>query len=323
MADIDHDDSAERQPLLQRRLSSREDERLRFAEAQREAVGDVALSSGGHLAGICKLIVFFVMFGLLVLSSYIYIYTLWVIMFHLDKPCDQPLGPWLVGWIVLPTLLRMVDPPPQSHQSSNWHLRRMVFHSSWFAIGITWLAQCKTCQETNPDLYKWVHFVIHVYVVIVGYVVLAPIFIAMVFVLALRLFQFLIDHGWISNPKAASKDTVDNLEVVPYEPSLFADDEKDDRPSGECCCCCEAFGPGKAIVRTSCGHYYHKECLAEWLRLARTCPLCRCDLDEAAAGSLRKSGSPEEGAPRVVDVRGDEELARRLQEEEFHGSAFP
>jgi hypothetical protein len=36
------------------------------------------------------------------------------------------------------------------------------------------------------------------------------------------------------------------------------------------------------IVKTPCGHYYHKDCLEKWLKLAQTCPLCRLNLDEWA-----------------------------------------
>lgn len=328
MAGMEYGDRAERQPLVQRRLSTREDERWRFEQAQRQVVGDVALSSDGSFAQFLKLIVLLFFLGAVTLSLYIYFRTLWIIMFHLDRPCDQPLGPWLVGWIVFPTLQRLIDPPPsfraEHHESGYRHLRKVVFHCSWFLIGFTWMTHCKTCQQTNPELYDWVHFVVHVYVVVVVYIVLAPILIALALLLALRLFQTLIDYGWISNPKAASLDTVENLEVVPYDASVFSDDPEDARPSGECCCCTEAFGPDKPIVRTSCGHYYHKVCLGEWLRLARTCPLCRCDLDAAAAGKLPSLDLHGEDRFGYLNAQGDEELARRLQEDEFQiAGGFP
>merc|ERR1712196_342046 len=40
-----------------------------------------------------------------------------------------------------------------------------------------------------------------------------------------------------------------------------------------CAVCQEAFG-AKA-VRLPCRHYFHKECVAPWLRKSSTCPLCR------------------------------------------------
>merc|ERR1711869_159038 len=43
----------------------------------------------------------------------------------------------------------------------------------------------------------------------------------------------------------------------------------------------EDLNAEKAILRTPCDHYFHKDCLGEWLKLAKTCPICRSDLDEA------------------------------------------
>jgi len=79
------------------------------------------------------------------------------------------------------------------------------------------------------------------------------------------------------------------LEYVSYDPLLFADpsDPADSRPPRECCCCGEEYAQGKRIVRTSCSHFFHKECLCRWLQRHQTCPLCRLDLAAAAAIEAR------------------------------------
>ena len=49
-------------------------------------------------------------------------------------------------------------------------------------------------------------------------------------------------------------------------------------PDTECCICMGEFEPDDSIVATECDHIFHKRCCQEWLRQARTCPVCRCDI---------------------------------------------
>lgn len=80
---------------------------------------------------------------------------------------------------------------------------------------------------------------------------------------------------------------IEHMEAVRYDSSLFADpaDEGDQRPTAECCCCSEEYTAGTSIMRTPCSHYFHRECLARWLAVQHTCPLCRSDLEAAVAKS--------------------------------------
>lgn len=42
---------------------------------------------------------------------------------------------------------------------------------------------------------------------------------------------------------------------------------------GECCICCET---GMLEMRClECNHYYHTKCIQKWLKVSRSCPLCR------------------------------------------------
>jgi len=310
----------EHQPLIIRRASTRDQERLQFQRAQEQAVGDVAASGGGFLIGLLKFFVNLAFFAALALYIYIYVGSVYIILCHLDDPCDQPLGAWLVVWMILPTLHHLVDPSiagGDDFQYMEARRRRMhrqlTIHSSWFLTGYVLQFLAQTCQKTNAQLFNWVYFVIHVYLVAVWMLVLAPLLLAIGYMLASRLFQTLIDNGYVSNPNAAKPGTIDLLETVPFRESLFStgDDPSDKRPAGECCCCTENFGPDQEIVRTRCGHYYHKRCLGEWLKLARTCPLCRSSLDGDDAENAR------DGVPLVAHAQeGDEDLARRLQAEE-------
>lgn len=344
-----------RQPLL-RRMSSRMNERAQFREAQGEVAVNVAQEGEGIVARLLFWGFVLVCTCLAGLWAYLYLGSIYIIIYHLDEPCDQPLGLWLLFWFVLPTICRCIDPPPPSPANAsdihpeelaerNRHSFRQGFvHAIWFIQGMLWFYQSKTCQKTNAPLYFWVKFVVHIYVIGGTFFIAGPLMLAFIYLQMFRFYQMLIAYGWVSNPKAARADTIENLEVVAFDPLLFApeDDLSDKRPSGECCCCSELFDADLAIVRTPCGHYYHKKCLGEWLKLAKSCPLCRAILDEASRepeddpisaeeaaaleASLRESyrddlappARPQEASPEQhAAVETDEAMARRLQEEEI------
>ena len=51
-----------------------------------------------------------------------------------------------------------------------------------------------------------------------------------------------------------------------------------------CAVCLAELADGEAArVLPECKHYFHAECVGEWLRAHDTCPLCRTPLDPAAA----------------------------------------
>ena len=58
---------------------------------------------------------------------------------------------------------------------------------------------------------------------------------------------------------------------------IFVPDEEDD--AAECTICLEKFSGDATKINigtlVSCGHYYHFECLWEWLRMHLSCPICR------------------------------------------------
>eukprot|EP00443_Scrippsiella_acuminata_P055142 CAMPEP_0115514522 /NCGR_PEP_ID=MMETSP0271-20121206/75698_1 /TAXON_ID=71861 /ORGANISM="Scrippsiella trochoidea, Strain CCMP3099" /LENGTH=102 /DNA_ID=CAMNT_0002944973 /DNA_START=107 /DNA_END=415 /DNA_ORIENTATION=- len=92
------------------------------------------------------------------------------------------------------------------------------------------------------------------------------------------IYHCMVARGWIKSPNAANDDAIESMDRVEYDAQFFSG-EGPDCPSSDCCVCAEDFGPEKVIVRTPCNHYYHYDCLKEWLKLSKTCPLCRGHLD--------------------------------------------
>jgi hypothetical protein len=83
----------------------------------------------------------------------------------------------------------------------------------------------------------------------------------------------------------------------------------------ECCICMENFVGSEAIVETECNHVFHKSCCREWLRQARTCPVCRMDIPEALEQAGNESQTPTTSrGPRL----GFGPTGRSLQRDGFH-----
>lgn len=72
---------------------------------------------------------------------------------------------------------------------------------------------------------------------------------------------------------SAPAGVIDRLRVVDFEgfPRYY--------PT-ECCICMEKFNASEEIVATECNHVFHKSCCRDWLRQARTCPVCRMDIPD-------------------------------------------
>lgn len=219
-----------------------------------------------HFAcSLCLLaIIMLVIFGV---GIYFYIRGWIVYTQHGGKPCDQPLAIWLILQLLMPLLTIF------GGRGVFGQLLRIV--PLFLAIlGFIWLTHAKTCPETNPELYWFVR----AYLIFIAAVWL---FWFTLTVVVASVFIYGMTHGWFETNEGASADTVDKIETVEYDPELFADPKVpgDSRPDGECCCCMENFSKEKEIKRTKCLHYFHTDCLRKWLKNAKSCPLCRSDLE--------------------------------------------
>lgn len=209
--------------------------------------------------------------SVIVIATYVECKSIYVLAVTYGEACDRPLWCWLCVHVAL-GILREISPKQMKAVL-------LCAHILWTLSGYVWFSRSMTCPSSSPELYTWVEIVLMVATVFLAATALLP----LTFYFTVMMLMILVSHGVISNRKAAREGTVDRLEEVQFDAELFApgDDAGDDaRPAGECCCCCEAFSVQAPFVRTPCGHYYHKECIGDWLKLARTCPLCRCDLEE-------------------------------------------
>lgn len=281
-SDRGHDDIMRRR---HRRRSNQED-REQFNANRQEAMQDAVFQVRGVYFS--TMILGFI---IIAIATYFEVRSLYVLIITYKLPCDQPLWKWLFGHIAFGMLREFCFTGVK-----NFFL---ILHVAWTFYGFYWFGAAVTCKSTNPELYGWVEIVLIVAAVFLAASTLLPI----ILYVTLMVLLLLVNNGVISNQKAAREGTLDRLEVIPFEPDLFGPPEASDdpRPSGECCCCMVAFDAETPILKTPCNHYYHRECLGDWLKLARTCPLCRCDLEEAVWNAPEAGWSITQ-APEVTEA---------------------
>jgi len=226
------------------------------------------------------LMLFMLIFLLVLVFAGIFIYFrgMWVWFSAADKPCDQPLKWWLLATLMVPLLQFHCNSRPE-RQALNKRLQALVMPTV-ICVGVILMTHCKTCAETNPDLYGYAQM----YLIYHSVVWVTMMFIT--FGLVWTVF-WLHRHGLLeSGPgaaRAARPGLINELQTVPYSPELFANEaEESDGAAPECSICQEVFNDSRPLKRTPCEHVFHEDCLGDWLGgFAKSCPLCREDLEEA------------------------------------------
>ncbi|KAF9121988.1 hypothetical protein BGW39_010123 [Mortierella sp. 14UC] len=79
-----------------------------------------------------------------------------------------------------------------------------------------------------------------------------------------------------------NKRTRDTVELEQLSPQ---DVEEKDRISTSCSICLCEYEDLDELRHLPCNHYFHQECVDEWLKLKRTCPLCLFDISHASRSS--------------------------------------
>ncbi|GFH47192.1 E3 ubiquitin-protein ligase RNF128 [Chaetoceros tenuissimus] len=78
----------------------------------------------------------------------------------------------------------------------------------------------------------------------------------------------------LPNRNRAPSNCIEKLHTIEFS------DFREDFPR-ECCICMSDFSTREKIVVTECEHVFHYGCCDEWMKQARTCPVCRTDIPES------------------------------------------
>ena len=216
----------------------------------------------------------------------------------IDKSCDVPLKPYF--WMV--TLQLILDVfrndimrlffrwDANSNQRIpcrviSYNIAYLTYAMLVLRLGVesVFLEEDTTCRRTAPELFQSSAAFISLSIaawstLVLGY--LLP-FCFVATLLTLNGYTPSSDHQRGGAPftvfptaMGAPPGCIDELRVVTLE-EFPADYPR------ECCICMENFTGAVEIVETECNHVFHKECCREWLRQARTCPVCRTDIPSA------------------------------------------
>lgn len=245
-----------------------QENRDRFQENQRRVAAQLLSYSLPVLVCVCLLMTVLVFAGV---TIYIKGWMVW--SYEREKPCDQPMQWWLLCMLLIP----IIQCNSNNQGTSRLSRLQVLIMPIFIAVGAWLCLKCRTCQTTNPEVYQFVKMYL--------------IFQTSVWVLMMCIFSSLVAfvfwmhrHGFLdSGPgpaMAAKPGLIDQIETVAYNPSLFP--KGDDGEDPECAVCQDVFDSSRTIKKTSCGHYFHEDCLGKWLsEYSRMCPLCRSDLEEA------------------------------------------
>lgn len=70
-----------------------------------------------------------------------------------------------------------------------------------------------------------------------------------------------------------------------------------DAQDAVCAICLCDYEDDEELRKMACTHYFHKECVDEWLRLHKNCPLCKRDIEDLAGVASGSSGSGSTSRP--------------------------
>jgi len=77
----------------------------------------------------------------------------------------------------------------------------------------------------------------------------------------------------------------DNVKDVPFKLVPLEAESEQAAEEEECLICQEEMGTGK-VTQLTCGHIFHKTCIANWLKRKASCPCCRqCVTKESIDGT--------------------------------------
>lgn len=276
----------ERRPLLDAepgRGNTRFQNRERFNRNQRTQAQRLLERAPISLCCLCVFVVAFLTLGVV-----LYVAGWYVWWKHGSKPCDQPLATWLLLMQCTPLVQLVVD----YLIYSAWVDKavRLIFHglrSCLIVLGFYWYIQSKTCAKTNPLLFGFVwHYLLYLLTIYLLMIVVPTV------VLGLMIWG--MSRGWFDESGVGSRDpreTLNGIETISYATFREMVENEQDKPDEECPCCWEQFDTNALIKRTPCGHVFHEECLAKWLKVSTTCPICRNDLEEAVNADKAKNAS--------------------------------
>ena len=237
-----------------------------------------------------------------------------------EKPCDQPLKSYAIGSVCISLYMPFhkmckrifFDYSRERDGPGPRPVRVRIYDEffqgcllTWLWLGVAFVTNCQTCQDTAPHLFYSSRDFVFCLVTCLVFLILPLAFLPCVYV-------YLVRAGASSFVNITTPpNVIENLEVLDYDPDIF----NDSIYPKECCICMSEFrnynvendveqNGGNClehIVKTDCGHVFHKSCLSGWLSgSSRHCPICRSNL--VTLYEERQSQTNHEDRSPIVNV---------------------
>lgn len=252
---------------------------------------------------------------LLPVSLGLFFYLIYSFSSEQHKECDVPLETWFYVCIfnilyhinfggksihmqIIRTVCRYqateqnLEPPPPRVRA--YHLTTTVFVFMWHCVGLHWIRISRTCHKTAPNFFAACYLFAAFNVIFTVFTTISKCGLQRLLGSLLR--RGILPASMLSGSlNAAPEGTLDLQQSVIFDAEEFGD-------SLQCPTCLEDFSKESDIKKTVCGHYFDRECLEQWLKLNRTCPLCRADLAQGLEGG---SVEHEEASDVEADTIGN------------------
>lgn len=192
------------------------------------------------------------------------------------KPCDQLLHYYLFTQFLISFFNSQVTNPQLGSRYGPKGLGAafvigLVMGWSCIGWGLMMVWDCKTCQETNPELYKTTKDYIYAQIV---FTVIASVILGFASAGALRFWGMMETRMHPGCPAAIAK----MARVQPDDKELI---DPEDNKVMDCPICQEPLNAkGMTALRTDCDHHFHVECLEQWAKSHLDCPMCRTKLGD-------------------------------------------
>lgn len=112
--------------------------------------------------------------------------------------------------------------------------------------------------------------------------------------------------------RGCSQKSLEELPSGTYKEFSEGATEKVVGDNGNCAICLEDYQPEDACMKLPrCSHFYHKDCVKEWLKSAKTCPVCR----ETVEGAPRSESSPARRPSFLPRPRARDAVIQRIWDE--------
>jgi hypothetical protein len=151
-----------------------------------------------------------------------------------------------------------------------------LFSYGLFGYSIWIVVDTDDCQNSMPNMYN----MILAYTIISGIFIIIPFLLGCLLLCSLPCLLMLsenldttegVDNNFLEK---APKSTYKDRKIVEGGEEFEIGEE-----NAACCICMTDYEEDIALRRLHCGHHFHQECADKWLKINKTCPLCRARVD--------------------------------------------